>query len=214
MYAKSEMINNEEVDISTNYLRMKNYKQLCSIFYIVYAIMYLIYVFVMGVINEAIYAEPNSILISFDAFIIKTGVIFFALMAIFKKNNRYAIIGSIVQVCSLIISIVSEIGTDLSGGEGPNASFTACFLALTFAVYKNNMLYKHLKEQYGFPHFNERQATQDFNKKQREIKDEFQQSYERRMKSSSDEMGDVFKAQTPDRLTSDESYQSEEMELL
>ena len=63
----------------------------------------------------------------------------------------------------------------------------------------------------GFPHFNERRTNQDFNKKQREIKDEFQQSYERRMKTATDEMGDLSKA-TPNNFMS-EQYEKTESEM-
>lgn len=214
MYAKAEMINNETTDITTNNLKMRKYKRFCSVAYTVYAIMFIVYVLIIGLNNRSLYNNPNSFLITFDALVIKTGVFFFAMMAIFKKNNNYAIIGSIIQVGSFIISLASEFGTNLSGGKGPNLSFTLCYIALILMVVKNNRIYDYLKEQYGFPHFNERQATQDFNKRQREIKDEFQINFERRKKTSTNEMGDISKEIPVNNATSDYNCNNTEMDSL
>jgi hypothetical protein len=82
---------------------------------------------------------------------------------------------------------------------------------LTVLTLINNKKYKYLSEQAGFPHFNERRTNQEFDKKQREIKDEFQQKFDRLKKSSTDEMGDVSKLAPSDFMT--KQYESSETEM-
>ncbi|MCM1530037.1 MAG: hypothetical protein NC093_08600 [Alistipes sp.] len=53
------------------------------------------------------------------------------------------------------------------------------------------MKYAYLEEQPGFPQFSKRFEEQKFDYAQSNIKNEFQQSYEKRIKTSTDKMEEL-----------------------
>lgn len=65
-----------------------------------------------------------------------------------------------------------------------------CIFSSVVIIFTNKK-YKYLEEQPGFPYFNERYEEQKFDSIQTKIKSEYQQNYERRMKTASENMEEL-----------------------
>lgn len=210
MYTNAQMINNEPDNMAKNAVEMKKIKKSSNISFIVYAVVLLLYALFFTII--AFFEESNTLIYLLDIYLLKLSTLFCGLMANYKKKNIFAFTAIIMQVTSTIMAYVSAtITPDLGTGRSPNTTmlvFVAVYCVMTII---NNSKYEFLKTQPGFPHFNERRFNQDFDTRQRDIKDEFQQNYDRLKKTATDEMGDISKA-IPNDLMS-KKYIDDDMEM-
>lgn len=210
MYVNAQMVNNEPDNMEKNAVEMKKIKKSSNISFIVYAVVLLFYALCFTII--AFFEDSNTLIYLLDIYLLKLSTLFCGLMANYKKNNTFAFTAIALQVTSTIMAHVSaNITPDLGTGRSPNTAmlvFVALYCVMTII---NNQKYEFLQTQPGFPHFNERRFNQDFDTRQRDIKDEFQQNYDRLKKTATDEMGDISKA-IPNDLMS-KKYIDDDMEM-
>lgn len=182
-------------EIAKNNTAMRRITKIYNRVTIVYAAIYLPYALIC-LIAGIMMPEINAAGVIFDTFILKSGIVVFGILSCYKHKNSYALYALIFQVISAIFNIVSVTFLDLILGMMTtdlsfNSLLTILSAVLCIITIFSNKQYAYLETQSGFPHFNERRINQEFDKKQREIKDEYQQNYERIIKTSSDTMSDV-----------------------
>ena len=181
--------------IAGNGAAMRRIKKLYNRLTIIYAAVYLSYAFI-SVFSGIMIPSVNVLGVLFDTFILKCGLVACGFLSCYKHKNIFAFYAFILQLISAIFDFMEGSFLDIFfGGMVTGLSFNKLLLILSavccaLTVYANKK-YEYLETQVGFPHFNERRINQEFDKKQREIKDEFQQNYERIIKTSSDEMADI-----------------------
>ncbi len=218
MNTQTDMLNNNVDEMAQHgalYRKVKKYYNIASILYVALFLFYALAMLALGITLTG----EKAIIIILDSLILKTGVIICGFMSCYKKNNVFAICATVIQIVSVILC--PECGTFLDllvGFAGTGLTFNALLLilaiVLTVLTVINNKKYRYLSEQAGFPHFNERRTNQEFDKKQREIKDEFQQKFDRLKKTSTDEMGDISKITPSDFMTKQYEDSDTEMESI
>ncbi|MBO5163812.1 MAG: hypothetical protein J6B75_05125 [Ruminococcus sp.] len=162
---------------------------------ILYVAVYLSYAFIC-LVSGIMIPSVNVILLLLDTIILKCGLVACGVLSCYKHKNSFAFYAVILQLISAIFNVMEGSFLDMFfGGLITGLSFNRLLFILSvifcvLTVYANKR-YEYLETQAGFPHFNERCFNQEFDKKQREIKDEFQQNYERIIKTSSNEMTDI-----------------------
>lgn len=124
--------------------------------------------------------KTMSPLITFlDGVIFKGALFFCGFMACYKHETKFVLFAVVIALINIFLS------------DNINGLIFAVSVILSLATASANKEYNFLEKQYGFPYFNERFEEQNLDSRQREIKDEFQQNYERLMKNSSSEMDDI-----------------------
>lgn len=199
MNTNEEKLNDNVDEMSQNGFLYRKTEKSYKLISILYVVLFGLYTFMLLVYGITLEGE-DAVTALIEALFLKPAIILCGVMACRKKNMIFAISSAVIQLLSLIFKFNTL-----------NVLLLIAVIALVIKINLNNHTYKYLSEQMGFPHFNERRTNQDFDKKQREIKDEFQQSYERRMKTATDEMGDLSKA-TPNNFMS-EQYEKTESEM-
>ncbi len=210
MNTQTDMVNNNTDEMAQNsalYRKVKKYYNIATILYVSLFLFYSLGMFILGITIT----WENAIIIILDSLLLKTGVIICGYMSCRKKNNVFAICTIIIQAVSALLNPKCDTLLDHLTGIGFNVLLFILTIVLAVLTIINNKKYIFLSEQAGFPHFNERRANQEFDKKQREIKDEFQQKFDSLKKSSTDEMGDVSKLAPSDFMT--KQYESSETEM-
>ena len=217
MNTQAEMINNtdEMAKHGAMYSNVKKCYNIASILYVAVFPLYSLLMLIFGLLLP----DESSFIIILDSLIFKTGVFVCGFMSCYKKNNAFAICAATVQLASVIICpTVGHFLDILAGyfftGMGFNALLLILVIVLAVITFINNKKYKYLSEQMGFPHFNERRTNQEFDKTQREIKDEFQQNYDRLKKTATDEMNDISKADTNNLMLKQYEVSDIEMESI
>lgn len=117
-----------------------------------------------------------------EGVILKAVLFFCGLMACYKHDTKF----TLFAVATALIGVALN--------DNINGIIFVISIILSIATASVNKEYHYLETQFGFPYFNERFEEQNFDKRQREIKDEFQQNYERLMKTSSADMNDINSA--------------------
>lgn len=182
-------------EIAVNSMTMcrvnKTYNRLTKI----YAAVYLPYS-LLCLFSGFMIPSVNIFGLLFDTLILKCGVIACGFLSCYRHKNNFAIYSVLLQIISAICGFMDDTFLDLLVGKmttglGFNKILTILSIVCCIITICTNKKYNYLETQPGFPHFNERQLNQEFDRKQREIKDEFQQNYERIIKNSSDTMIDV-----------------------
>lgn len=124
-----------------------------------------------------------------DGSIISPIVCIFGFIGAYKKHDLSVLAAPALLLLNLVFKAISP--------NSPKISFYFCLLlfisscVLAYINMKTNIKYHYLEKQVGFPFFNERVEEQRVNKIRREIKDPFQDEYDRRMRTSSSEMGSI-----------------------
>lgn len=125
----------------------------------------------------------NSQLLAFlDGVVFKGALFFCGLMACYKHDTKF----------TLFAMVIALINTFLNDCINSPVFIITIILSVVTAVA--NKKYHYLENQFGFPYFSERFEEQNMNTRQREIKDEYQQNYEKYMKTSSSDMTDINSA--------------------
>lgn len=114
-----------------------------------------------------------------DGIVFKGALFLCGFMACYKHNTKFTLFAMIIAVINIFIA------------DGLNGLICAMTVILSLATVLCNKEYQYLENQFGFPYFNERFEEQNIDTRQREIKDEYQQNYERYMKTSSSDMSDI-----------------------
>ncbi len=136
-----------------------------------------------------------------DGVIFKGALFFCGLMACYKHDTKFTLFAVVIAVINIFIN------------DGINALICIITVILSLATISVNKEYHYLEKQFGFPYFNERFEEQNLDKRQREIKDDYQQNYERLMKTSSSDMTDINSAvRTVDLTKKSDSVQTGTMD--
>ncbi len=218
MNTNGKMINSNVDEMAHNGTLYRQTTKRYRIISTVYVIAFLVYALTMLLY---IWVTPgnNNLLVLLDSLFLKTGVALCGFMSCRKQSNIYAVMALIIQTISLFFC--PTLGTFFDyitayNVSGMNFNGLLLILVIVLAIFtiSNNHQYKYLSEQEGFPHFNERRVNQEFEIKQSNIKDKFQQNYERLKKTETDEMSDLSKAVPSDFMSGQFTTPAQEMEEL
>lgn len=219
----TELIQNNEHEMIENCTAMKKIKKIYNTSSIIYIIVMAVYaILILPLAFSSPLVNPGMALL--EAILIKPATGLCGFLSCYKKNNLFVYATLLIQLVSAIINGVKGTFIDyilLEGvtGMSVNRLLLILVIALCMLTFFANTKYAYLKEQPGFPHFNERRMDQEFDRQQREIKDEFQMKYERLKKTSTDEMSDITTGKRNDFMVSKEnpiiiSEDSSEMDSL
>lgn len=186
MNTNEEKLNDNVDEMSQNGFLYRKTEKSYKLISILYVVLFGLYTFMLFVYSITLEGE-DTVTALIEALFLKPAIILCGVMACRKKNMIFAISSAVIQLLSMIFKFNTL-----------NVLLLIVVIVLVIKINVNNQTYKYLSEQMGFPHFNERRTNQDFDKRQREIKDEFQQSYERRIKTATDEMVDLSTASPND----------------
>lgn len=125
----------------------------------------------------------NSQFLAFlDGVVFKGALFFCGFMACYKHNTKFTLFAIVIAMINVFLN------------DCINSPVLIITIILSVVTATANKKYHYLENQFGFPYFNERFEEQNFDIRQREIKDEYQQNYERLMKNSSSDMTDIDSA--------------------
>lgn len=168
---------NKTNDMAHNAMLMKRCGKIYSRVTIIYAVICLFYAGIT--FFQILLGKTGNAFFTFLDGIFFKGILFFCgLMACYKNDNKYILYALVSEVICLFIS------------DSNIFIFIISVILSAVTVYANRQ-YNFLKNQSGFPYFNERIEEQKLDRRQYEIKSEFQQNYERYKKQSSDNMPDI-----------------------
>ncbi len=221
----TELIQNNEHEMIENCTAMNKIKKIYNTASIIYIIVIGVYAIL---ILPLAFSSPlvNPGMAFCEALLIKPATAACGFLSCYKKNNVLVIAAFLIQLVSAIINGVSGTFIDyilLEGVTGLSANrlILVLVIVLCMLTFFANTKYAYLKEQPGFPHFNERRFDQEFDKQQRGIKDEFQMKYERLQKTSTDEMSDIttekrndFMVSKSNPITTTDIYNNDGMDSL
>lgn len=114
-----------------------------------------------------------------DGIAFKGALFFCGLMACYKHDTKFILFAVVIALINIFLN------------DNINSLIFAVSVVLSIATASVNKEYHYLEKQFGFPYFNERFEEQNLDTRQRAIKDEYQQNYERLLKNSSSEMDDI-----------------------
>ncbi|MCM1133507.1 MAG: hypothetical protein NC340_08555 [Ruminococcus flavefaciens] len=126
--------------------------------------------------------SASPLISALDGIIFKSALFFCGLMSCYKHDTKF------------VLSAVAVSGINLLLKDNINSIIFPAVILLSIATASVNKQYKWLENQFGFPYFNERFEEQNLDRRQREIKDEYQQNYERLLKASSADMNGIDSA--------------------
>lgn len=121
----------------------------------------------------------SQLLAFLDGVVFKGALFFCGFMACYKHDTKFTLF-------AMVIALINTFLNDCI-----NSFICIITIILSVVTAAANKKYHYLENQFGFPYFNERFTEQNLDKCQREIKDEYQQNYERLMKNSSSDMTDI-----------------------
>ena len=136
-----------------------------------------------------------------DGVVFKVALFFCGLMACYKHDTKFTLFTMIIAVINVFLN------------DDINSLICGITIALSVVTSVANKQYHYLENQFGFPYFNERFEEQNLDKRQRDIKDEYQQNYERLIKTSSPDMTDINSAvHTADLTEKEDTVQTDMMD--
>lgn len=190
-------------EFAHNKMIMKRCNKAYNIIVTIYAGVCLFYAGVA--VFQILLGATQSAFITFlkflDGIVFKGALFFCGFMACYKHNTKFTLFAIIIAVINIFIA------------DGLNELIFAMTVILSLATVLYNKEYHYLENQFGFPYFNERFEEQNIDTRQREIKDEYQQNYERYMKTSSSDMSDISSAvRNADLVKKDNDIQIDTMD--
>lgn len=165
-------------EFAHNKMIMKRCNKAYNIIVTIYAGVCLFYAGV-AVFQILLGATQSAFITFLDGIIFKGALFFCGFMACYKHNTKFTLFAMIIAVINIFIA------------DGLNELIFAMTVILSLATVLYNKEYHYLENQFGFPYFNERFEEQNIDTRQREIKDEYQQNYERYVQNSSSDMSDI-----------------------
>lgn len=172
-------------EMMANYRALKRCKRIYNIIGIFYAAFSIFYA--IESLAFIMLTDIPLIPVFLDGVVFKAATLIFGYSSCYKHKSSFALYIIIISSCSIIM-IKYRISTALNPLYTP-LLFLCIFAAA--AIFFTNRKYKYLEEQPGFPYFNERFEEQKFNSIQTNIKSEFQQNYEKLLKTSTDKMEEL-----------------------
>lgn len=160
-----------------------------SILYAAVFIPYTLMCIILGLLGM------NAVILC-DSLFLKPPVIICGIMACYKKNNKFLIYVICIQIISAFVhpggdTFIDVLFGSLITGVGFNVILAVLAGVLSgFTIYANKK-YHWLEEQYGFPHFNERQIRYDEESLENSIKDKYQRNYERIVENNFHDMQEL-----------------------
>lgn len=200
-------------EMAKNAVALRKCRKIYNTVSIIYAVICLTYaasqlfMLILTVSNDALY-------LFFDGIIFKLTLFVFGYLGCYKHQNKFAVLAIITSALNIFISKFGSSYFDKFIGayiEVNPLIFVVCIImsVLTFIA---NRKYEFLSQQFGFPYFNQRHEEHKLDKIQNNIKSEFQQNYERRQKTSSDNMDDLINANVSNDNGDKDKPSSYEME--
>ncbi len=176
-------------EMLVNYGALKQCKKIYNIISIFYALFCIVYA--CESFNALMSPDMPLIPLLLDGIIFKAAILVFGYGSCYKHKSIFSVFTIILSLCSIIMAAFDS-GSILITGF-PALYFLLLFLCIFAGVVIifTNKKYNYLEEQPGFPYFNERYEEQKFNSVQANIKSEFQQNYEKHMKTSSEKMEEL-----------------------
>lgn len=146
--------------------------------------------------------QINSPFFTFlDGVILKGALFACGFLACYKHDTKFTLFAIAVALINIALN------------DNINGIVFIISVILSIATASVNKEYHYLEKQFGFPYFNERFEEQNLDTRQRDIKDEYQQNYERYMKNSSPDMNDIDSAVPSIDLTEkSDSVQADSMD--
>lgn len=187
-------------EFAHNKMIMKRCNKAYNIIVTIYAGVCLFYAGV-AVFQILLGATQSAFITFLDGIIFKGALFFCGFMACYKHNTKFTLFAMIIAVINIFIA------------DGLNELIFAMTVILSLATVLYNKEYHYLENQFGFPYFNERFEEQNIDTRQREIKDEYQQNYERYVQNSSSDMSDIGPAvRSADLVKKDNDIQIDTMD--
>lgn len=165
-------------EFAHNKMIMKRCNRAYNIIVTIYAGVCLFYAGV-AVFQIFLGVTQSAFMTFLDGIFLKSALLSCGFLACYKHNTKFTFFAVTIAVINIFIP------------NNLNGLICAMAIILSIATASCNKEYHYLENQFGFPYFNERFEEQNINTRQREIKDEFQQNYERIIKNSSSEMDDI-----------------------
>lgn len=138
----------------------------------------------------------DELFLLIDGIIFKITLFVFGYLGCYKHQNKFVVFAIITSSLNMFVSTFGSSYFDKFIGlyvDVNSVVFTACIIMSVFTIIANRK-YKFLSQQLGFPYFNQRHEEHELDMTQNNIKSEFQQNYERRQKTSSENMDDLIDA--------------------
>lgn len=182
-------------DMAHNAVLMKRCQKIYNRITIIYASICIPYALSQTFVGFLFYNRLNPVFLISDVFC-KTALLVCGFLSCYKHENKFALSAFLIQLINTLIGSEQSTFLDIFFNTviaGFNFNYGMFFIVIILScltVYANKQ-YQYLTEQFGFPYFNERIEEQNFDRRQAEIKDEFQQNYERYKKNSSNSMIDI-----------------------
>lgn len=148
------------------------------------------------IISGLLLRTTGSVFILLDSFFLKSALVVCGIAACYKKSSAFVIYAVCIQILSVFVcpaggTFLDVLCGSLVTGMGFNGILVAVVAVLSgFTLYANKK-YHWLEEQYGFPHFNERQIKYDEESFENSIKDKYQRNYESIVKNNFHDMQDL-----------------------
>ncbi len=138
----------------------------------------------------------DAVFLLFDGVIFKILLFVFGYLACYKHQNKFAVFAIITSAMNILISQLGSSYFDRFIGTyiDVNAVIFSVCIAMSALTIIANRKYNYLSQQLGFPYFNQRHEEHELDTTQNKIKSSFQQNYERRQKTNSDNMEDFINA--------------------
>ena len=127
----------------------------------------------------------------FDSVFFKAILLVCGFLSCYKHENKFSLFAFLIQLINTLIGSDKSTFLDSFFHIEINTCLLSTVVILSCFTGYANKQYQYLENQFGFPYFNERFEEQNLDRRQTEIKSEFQQNYERYKKNSSDNMEDI-----------------------
>lgn len=187
-------------EFAHNKMIMKRCNKAYNIIVTIYAGVCLFYAGV-AVFQILLGATQSAFMTFLDGIFFKLALLSCGFLACYKHDTKFTLFAVIIAVVNTFIQ------------DNINGFICAITVILSLATISCNKEYHYLENQFGFPYFNERFEEQNIDTRQREIKDEYQQNYERYMKTSSSDMSDISSAvRNADLIKKDNDIQIDTMD--
>ncbi len=200
-------------EMQQNAAALRNCRRIYNTVSLIYAAVCLTYA--ASQLFMIILTVSNDVLfLLFDGIIFKILLFIFGYLACYKHQNKFAVFAIVTSALNIAVSQLGSSYFDKFIGSyiDMNAVIFAACIAMSTLTIIANQKYIYLSKQLGFPYFNQRHEEHKLDIIQDNIKSNFQQDYERRQKTSSDNMDDFINANVSEDNGNKDMPTSYEME--
>lgn len=180
---------NTYAEMLANYTALKRCKRIYNIIGIFYAAFSIIYAY--DSLEAMLSIDIQLFPVLLDGIVFKAATLIFGYGSCYSHKNVFSLCTIIISLCSIIMAANGIGVVSISTFKRPYTPLLFLCIFAALVVFFTNIKYKYLEEQPGFPYFSERFEEQKFDSIQTNIKSEFQQSYEKRLKTATDKMEEL-----------------------